>query len=283
MKTCIPIDRDGCRDVEASKSNVSQQFVRPLYGRGHRCQRHLPGAMSLPLQRFNASTLQRSAFTLIELLVVIAIIATLAALLLPAAGIMMRKENIGRAISERDQLETALESYKDKYGFYPPGNANPGVYTNNQLYYELMGTTASPGATVTNFTTLDGLSTISGTTVFSVFGVGAFMNCSQNTNAGAEDYVPAKQFLSNLKPGEVASNGIFGFTMIVTAANSDPPYQPIPGVNSLAGRPANPWRYMCPGSNNPTSYDLWVQIYSGGKTNLICNWSKQPIYNVPLQ
>lgn len=213
----------------------------------------------------------RAAFTLIELLVVIAIIAVLAALLLPAAGIMVKKENINRAISERDQLETAIEAYHSKYGFYPPGNGFVGVYTNNPLYYELIGTTMSVSGGGTTFTTLDGASTISQGVVTNTFDVGAFMNCTKGSN---EDSVPAVQFLSGLKPSEIASNGVE--SMIVTAANSDPGYQPVPGFNSLTGRPANPWRYMCPGTNNPTSYDLWVAVEVGGITNVICNWVKQP-------
>jgi len=222
------------------------------------------------------------AFTLIELLVVIAIIAVLAAILIPAGGIVIRKENLGRAMSERDQLETAIEAYHSKYGFYPPGNGNAGIYITNQLYYELMGTTN----TANGFTTLDGASTpITASAVSSVFGVQAFMNCSKS-NSTAEDSTPAVQFLGGLKSGEIASANIASggsWSMIVTAANSDPGYQPLPGVNSLAGHPANPWRYMYPGTNNPGSYDLWVQIYSGGKTNLICNWNKQVQYNVAIQ
>ena len=37
----------------------------------------------------------------------------------------------------------------------------------------------------------------------------------------------------------------------------------------------NPWRYAYPGTNNPGSYDLWVQLDIAGNTNLICNWTKQ--------
>ena len=45
----------------------------------------------------------------------------------------------------------------------------------------------------------------------------------------------------------------------------------------------NPWRYNSSSpTNNPGSYDLWVQLSIGGKTNLICNWSKQVQINNPL-
>ncbi len=39
----------------------------------------------------------------------------------------------------------------------------------------------------------------------------------------------------------------------------------------------NPFRYIYPGTNNPTSYDLWIDLRISGKTNLICNWSHAPI------
>jgi hypothetical protein len=53
----------------------------------------------------------------------------------------------------------------------------------------------------------------------------------------------------------------------------------------LKGIDVNPWRYTSnpqSATNNPGSYDLWVQLVMGGKTNLICNWSKQVQINNPL-
>ena len=91
-----------------------------------------------------------NAFTLIELLIVIAIIGILASLTFPVLGSVKRHQNIQNAQAEMGQLETALNAYKDAFGFYPPDNpANPMV---NQLYYELEGTTNN-GA---NYVTLDG-------------------------------------------------------------------------------------------------------------------------------
>jgi hypothetical protein len=38
----------------------------------------------------------------------------------------------------------------------------------------------------------------------------------------------------------------------------------------------NPWRYVSSGpTNNPGSYDLWVDLYIGGKTYRLSNWSKE--------
>jgi len=238
----------------------------------HRSSRREEADKPFQFQRFNA-------FTLIELLVVIAIIVVIAALLIPAANSMVKKSIVQRAVSERDQLETAIDAYKAKYGFYPPSNAtgNPLI---NQLYYELLGTTNTGSA----FVTLDGGSQMSSIVLPTIYGVSAFMNASKP--GGGEDSVPATTFLSGLKAGEIGTynitNGTGTNTFIVTAANSDLSYKPMPGIYSLAGRPANPWRYVCPGTNNPNSYDLWVQVFLGNKTYLICNWSKNPQINVPM-
>jgi prepilin-type N-terminal cleavage/methylation domain-containing protein len=235
-------------------------------------------ARAISTQNSKLKTQSFSAFTLIELLAVIAIIAIIAALLMPVGGIIVRKSRIQHAQSERDQIETAIESYHSAYGFYPPDN--PGNALTNQLYYELLGTTTSDGS---DFTNLDNSHTIQSSTISTVFGVGGFMNC---TKSGAgEDASQARNFFPGLKPGQIATNVINNdvVAVIVTAVNSDnPTYQPMPGFVSMAGSPANPWRYLCPGTNNPTSYDLWLQLVVGDKTNLICNWKSQPQINSPL-
>lgn len=238
-------------------------------------------------QRSNVSGFQRfNAFTLIELLVVIAIAVIIAGLLITAGAAVIQKSNINRATSERDQLEAAIDAYHAKYGFYPPGNAllNGGGVT-NQLFYELLGTMPATNSATgqSGFATLDGGNFISTNTMISMFGVSSFLNC---TKGSGEDSAPGQTFLAGLKSGEIASNSPTiapgPYTFIVTAANSDSVYKPMPAVFSLAGRPANPWRYVCPGTNNPNSYDLWVQVFVGNKTNLICNWAKQPQINVPM-
>jgi hypothetical protein len=65
--------------------------------------------------------------------------------------------------------------------------------------------------------------------------------------------------------------------LITSVGGPDAAYQPLGGVD------LNPWRYNSSSpTNNPGSYDLWVQLSIGGKTNLICNWSKQVQINNPL-
>ena len=69
--------------------------------------------------------------------------------------------------------------------------------------------------------------------------------------------------------------------LIASVGGPDQTYQPL-GLPDL-----NPWRYNSSNpTNNPGSYDLWMQLSIGGTTNsqtiLICNWSKQVQINSPL-
>ena len=228
------------------------------------------------------------AFTLIELLVVISIIAILAAFIIPVMASLKRKEYISKTQAEMAQIETAIESYKAAYGFYPPSNPTNSLV--NQLYYELVGTT-SP--TLGTYIPLDGRPSIPMSIVPNYFGVSGFMNC---TKPGAgEDAPAAKTFLPDLKGSLIA-------------AYSNPPSKFLPGVNLLVGslggpdqfyRPLNvagmnPWRYNSSNpTNNPGSYDLWIQlsigssfstinVFTNPKKYLVCNWTKQTPVNSPL-
>jgi general secretion pathway protein G len=243
------------------------------------------------------------AFTLVELLIVIAIIATLAALLMPVMHAVTIHSVLQRAQSERAQIETAIQNYYSDRGYYPPGNALASAATfaslrwalTNQLFYELEGTTttnASLAGVAQNgggtFTTLDGASTVvANPGMTTAFHVTSFMNY---TKGKAEDSRPAKNYLPGLAAARMATNTSlpsyyipeFAYMILTTAANSDPSYKPLPGIRTLTGANANPWRYLCPGAHNPQSYDLWIQIFIGGKTNLISNWKADPEVNPAL-
>jgi prepilin-type N-terminal cleavage/methylation domain-containing protein len=220
----------------------------------------------------------RRAFTLIELLTVIAVIGILAALLFPAFSAVKRHALINHATTEMAQLETAIDRYKAAYGFYPPGNAqsppNPAI---NQLYYELTGTTNTPGG---NFAPLDGSSTIAPADVTSFFGVVGFINCT--TTNSTEDAPKARDFLPDLKPNQIGviTNGGTGSANLIVSSIDWPTAA---GAQISAQSHNNPWRYNSSSpTNNPGSYDLWIQLVIAGKTNLICNWSKQVQVNNPL-
>ena len=213
-------------------------------------------------------------FTLIELLVVISIIAVLAAFIIPVLQAAKASEYKKVAQGELEHLETALENYKAKYGAYPPSNKNPSGANYdpmilNQLYYELSGVTRNASG---DFTTLDGSTTITAKNYKEAYGVGGVENCTQG---GGEDGVSAKDFLSGLKQNQFVigiSNGVVPNTaeIVTSVGGPDDAYQPL-GVLHL-----NPFRYNSTNpTNNPGSYDLWIDLRINGKTNRISNWSRQ--------
>ena len=242
-------------------------------------------AAATPLFRPRLSTLDpRRAFTLIELLVVMAVIGALAAMLLAVVGGVKKKQYVNNAQSEMAQLETALERYKAVYGVYPPSPTPPPtagspVTLINQLYFELEGTVL----TNNNYVTLDNSSMIPASQVPTAFpGVGGFVNCTKP--GSGEDSPPARDFLPDLRSKQVytgftnINTGVQGINLLVCSVGGpDATYQPV-GLQGL-----NPWRYNSSSpTNNPGAYDLWVQLVIGGKTNLICNWSRQVQVNSPL-
>jgi prepilin-type N-terminal cleavage/methylation domain-containing protein len=237
----------------------------------------IPGTPRASTLNPQSSTPSHSpAFTLIELLVVIAIMAALAALILPVVGAVKRHQYIYNAQAEMAKLETAIDRYKAAYGFYPPSSANA---LDNLLFCELVGTTNNNGV----YQTLDGSVLIPTNQVSSVFpGIGGFMNCSKP--GGGEDASVARDFLPDLKPAQMAiitnTPATYTNVLLITAVGGpDNLYQPL-GALGL-----NPWRYICPGTNNPGSYDLWIQLSLSGNTNhlsLICNWNSQVQRDSPL-
>jgi prepilin-type N-terminal cleavage/methylation domain-containing protein len=211
-----------------------------------------------------------NGFTLVELLVVIAIIAVLAGFAIPVLKSVKRTQYITHAKAEMNQIGQALENYKTAYHFYPPGNGNN--YLTNQLYYELTGMTTT---NANDFTTLDGVQTLSRSDLTTAFGnVNGFVNC---TRPGAgEDSAVAQDFLHEKNPNQTKSfsaNGVNVTLLVTTVRGPDANYQPL-GVQDL-----NPWRYRSPGVNNPNGYDLWIQLVISGRTNLVCNWSAQAHIN----
>ena len=215
------------------------------------------------------------AFTLVELLIVIGIIGALAALIFPVARAVKRQAFLHTAQAEMSQLETAIERYKSAYGFYPPCNTNNPLV--NPLYFELTGTTNINGT----YQTLDGTAAISAGLVGAAFdqSIGGFINCYKP--GGDESAARAQNFLPGLKPRQIVeniTNGNVPVTLLVSAVGGpDPTYRP------LNLRDANPWRYNSSSpTNNPGSYDLWIQLVIAGKTNLICNWNQQVQINSPL-
>ena len=197
-----------------------------------------------------------SAFTLIELLVVIAIIGVLAALILPVGAAMKRNATIKKTQTELQQIVTAIETYKEKLGFYPPENPNNAA--TNALYFELLGTELKG----TRLVTLDGSAGIMQAAVPMMFRVGGFANCTGAKNS--DDAPAAKAYLQQLRPTQWAE--IFPDVRVLTCS-----------VRWSPDNTINPWHYRAASAtNNAGSFDLWINIFLGGKTNRISNWNKQP-------
>jgi len=184
------------------------------------------------------------------------------------------------ARGELEVIQTALENYKAKYGSYPPANAASAKLP--QLYYELAGTTYNSAND--KYTTLDGRYILSGTEVNSAYGVGGFVNVSKGSG---DDVSSAKNFLVSLNPRQYyyaitndshVSPGVATTVLITSVGGPDKNYLPL-GVNT---EDLNPIRYAYPGVHNPGSYDLWIQFQFKGKTNLVCNWSRQIQINSSL-
>jgi type II secretory pathway pseudopilin PulG len=200
------------------------------------------------------------------------------------AGSVARVKKINTAQAELQQLETALENYKAKYGVYPPSNGTNGVV--NQLYYELSGVIKTNGT----FLTLDGNTSLSTGAFGNQFYGAGVLNCSQG---GGEEGVTAKNFLPGLKANEIAyaTNGTGSYAtipyyyLVTSVGGPDVGYHPPLIYNPpLTG---NPFRYVSPGLHNPNSYDLWVQLSINSTPvsphlYLVCNWSQQVARNSPM-
>lgn len=190
------------------------------------------------------------AFTLIELLIVIAIIAVLAGLIFSAMPGIKAKQATSVAKSELTQISTAIESYKARYGSYPPDSPT-NVAPANPLYYELEGMILSDGS----YKSLDGSYQIATNIVLDNLMIPGLVNAS--TTAAATDDRPAiETFLKEVKPDQITTtNGV----RLLTCS-----------VDETAV-----WRYNSSNpTNNPGAYDLWVDLVFGGKTNRISNWSR---------
>ncbi len=203
----------------------------------------------------------RSGFTLIELLVVISIIAVIAAMIFPITGAVKRAQTQARAKLELAEVGTAIELYKAKLGHYPPDARQDA---NSPLYFELLGTT-NTGAV---YITLDGSAQIpvagpNGiSTIFPP--LTGFINCTQP--GGGDETRRAVPFLRNLRQGRYAQVG--DQARVLTCSI---PFDPaVPGPNPIHYNSSNP-------TNNPNSFDLWVDIIISHKTNRVSNWSAKPI------
>jgi len=206
------------------------------------------------------------AFTLIEMLVVIAIIGALAALLFPVAKNAKLNGYIKRSKAELALLESGIEAYKLKLGFYPPDN--PGKPTTNALYFELLGTVENGS----NVETKDGSGAVTTSDIKNYFGRENFLNLG--SRKATEEGNIAENFIgSQLKQGQFGSLDankplvkVFTAPVEWPAALAFQP-TPTPNLNPVCYNSSSP-------TNNTKSYDLWINLPYGGKIYRISNWRK---------
>jgi prepilin-type N-terminal cleavage/methylation domain-containing protein len=220
------------------------------------------------------------AFTLIELLAVIAIIGVLAALIVGGAGLAKVKGAESRVRAELERLTTAIESYKAAVGYYPPDNVvrrSPYVEVNpvtNQLYYELLGTIYFKDSK--EFQTARGRDVITEAQARQWFNTDGFVNSVKSTGNTVADAKKVKDFLGSLKPDQKAVISPSANVLVLAVPvpwprnRSDQPVRDVPGLN--------PWRYVSTNpTNNPGRFDLWAEIFVGGKIKVLSNWRKEPV------
>jgi prepilin-type N-terminal cleavage/methylation domain-containing protein len=211
----------------------------------------------------------REGFTLIELLVVIAIIGVLTTLVMSAMSNTELRAKKAIAQAELSQVESAINEYKERLGFYPPDNPNDPLI--NPLYFELVGTTNN-GIT---YVTLDGsgqISNLSGD-INSKFNRQGFANSSTRARSTDESGAPV-QFLNQLHKKQVGQvDGGHPQIKILVCSIEWPDMNTEP----ISGTFLNPWRYVSSHpTNNTGSYDLWVDLPVGKKIYRVSNWSRQP-------
>lgn len=226
-------------------------------------------------QQTHNPIVRRRAFTLMELLVVISIIGVLAAMIFPVAAGIKNKATIKKAQAQVRLVSQLIERYQTRFGYLPPDH--PAEVARNSLYFELVGSTREGTVAPFSYTSLDGAAKISEVDCQTVFGTGAILN---STKSGAEESKPAEPFLKQLRPEQFYEYTSGGSTIRLLTCSIPWPQQAgevLPGVPLV-----NPFRYLKNGTNNPGSFDLWVDIVVGGKSNRIGNWNSgtpQIIFN----
>lgn len=220
------------------------------------------------------NSLTNRAFTLVEMLVVIAIIAVLATLVTGGMARAKSARERSRVKAELNMLVTAIDSYKQKLGFYPPDN--PQDPQRPPLFYELTGTVRE-GNNFVSLVTLGGeKEEISPADVKSAFNVGGFSNSSTDRDQ-------VFNFAKTLKPQQMAElEGVSGDIEVIIVPVDGPdvsdPAKEIRGrITTPEGnkvtRKINTWRYISTNpTNNPNSFDLWAEIKNGKDVQIIGNW-----------
>jgi type II secretion system protein G len=111
-------------DRNLTSHTYDEQTAEELY---MRLPAYLPRLSTLVdrlKQTFHAPAPRRAGFTLIELLVVVGIIGILVGLIVGVSGYANRKSANSKALSEIEQIKTALEEYRLDNNIYPDTGAS---------------------------------------------------------------------------------------------------------------------------------------------------------------
>jgi hypothetical protein len=217
----------------------------------------------------------------------VAIIAILAGLILATAGYATSHARRVRTETERDAIISAISSYKDKKGQYPPDNPNSTRI--NGLFYELTGVVYNPGggpSFVSKVTQETLLATAVKNQPKALFGRDGFVNSSPDINEVDNFYPSVAKSARTAQfaiPGGAAGATfpLFGVAVVGPLLTNVAIPAEIADANILKngvdGKVMNIWQYVSTNpTNNPNSYDLWMEVPYAGKTNRISNWSKDP-------
>jgi hypothetical protein len=179
---------------------------------------------------------------------------------------------VSRVKAELAALAMAIESFKDKYGFYPPDTGPENKWTtdgNNQalanpLYYELSGCLINTN----NNTFRDPFfqTELSSAELTTVFGRKGLVNASPNRGE-VRNFIP-----------QIRTNHVVPITLSALGQKQayllSVPVKGPPNVFDASGR-KNFWRYRSTQpTNNPGSFDLWAEIVIRNRTNIIGNWNQ---------
>ena len=204
----------------------------------HAAVAHFP-AMTRSIAEPAARPRRMRAFTLIEMLVVIAIIGILAALVVGVLPGISAKRTRSAVTTQMIAIETAINTYKQKQGFYPPDNMNNATNSPPQPQY----TGVNP-----LFHELTGATWVSDAAALGAMGTGGILNSNE------QNYIsPIKAATYQPFPGLMAT----GLVVNAKGPNGEP----------------NFWHYnVSRPTHNADSYDLWAEVMVGGQTNIIGNW-----------
>ena len=92
----------------------------------------------------------------------------------------------------------------------------------------------------------------------------------------ARDFLP--KGLRQNQIGQLTTRAGTFSILVCSVSWGDDNTRPIP-LTVAPNQPPNlnPWRYVSSSpTNNTSSYDLWVDLFIGGQTYRVSNWSKQP-------